>query len=149
MKYSGPIFLLFELFCSICTTYTYIFTSLGKFYDIFSCCVLPLSEAYSEPLTTEKTFVGLQDVFKTSSRHVLKTSSTWLQRNNFLSFKTSWRRLEDSLKTSCKTKIVTLTMSSRRLGDEQNFYWGYLYLINLYFIKFITNESKANPKCIT
>ena len=104
MKCSGPIFLLFELFCSICTTYTYIFTSLGKFYNIFSCCVLPLSEAYSEPLTTEQTFVGLQDVFKTSSRHVLKTSSTWLQRNNFLSFKMSWRRLEDSLKMSCKTK---------------------------------------------
>ena len=37
----------------------------------------------------QQTFVGLQDVFKTSSRHVLKTSSTRLQRNNFSSSKTS------------------------------------------------------------
>ena len=36
-----------------------------------------------------------------SSRHVLKTSSTHFQRNNFKSFKTSWRRLA---KTSWKTK---------------------------------------------
>ena len=32
-------------------------------------------------------------VFKTSSRHVFKTSSRRLQRNNFSSSKTSWRRL--------------------------------------------------------
>ena len=38
---------------------------------------------------SQQTFVGLQDVLKTSSRHVLKTSSTRLQRNNFSSFKTS------------------------------------------------------------
>ena len=31
----------------------------------------------------------LEDVFKTSSRHVLKTFSTHLQRNNFTSSKTS------------------------------------------------------------
>ena len=47
-------------------------------------------------------------VFKTSSRHVLKTSSIRLQRNNFSSSKTSWRhfarRLEDVLKTSWKTR---------------------------------------------
>ena len=36
-----------------------------------------------------------------SSRHVLKTSSTHFQRNNFKSFKTSWRRLA---KTSWRTK---------------------------------------------
>ena len=46
---------------------------------------------------SQQTFVGLEDVFKTSSRHVLKTSSTRLQRNNFASSKTSWRRLEDLL----------------------------------------------------
>ena len=46
------------------------------------------------------------------SKHllVLKTSSTRLQRNNFTSSKTSWRRLEDVLRPSCKT-------SSRRLQD--------------------------------
>ena len=34
-------------------------------------------------------------MFKTASRHVLKTSSIRLQRNYFLFSKTSWRRLED------------------------------------------------------
>ena len=38
---------------------------------------------------SQQTFAGLQDVFKTSSRHVLKTPSTSLQRNNFTSSKTS------------------------------------------------------------
>ena len=54
-------------------------------------------------VTSQQTFVGLQDV--------LKTSSTRLQRNNFTSSKTSWRRptktswrrLEDVFKTSRKT----------------------------------------------
>ena len=59
-------------------------------------------------VTSQKTFVGLEDVFKTPSKHVLKTSSARLQDNNFTSSKTSWRRLEDILqdvlKTSWKTK---------------------------------------------
>ena len=38
---------------------------------------------------SQQTFVGLEDVLKPSSRHVLKTSSTRLQRNNFTSSKTS------------------------------------------------------------
>ena len=49
---------------------------------------------------------------KTSSRHVLKTSSARLQRSNFTSSKKSWRflakkywrRVEDVFKTSWKTK---------------------------------------------
>ena len=45
-----------------------------------------------------------------SSRHVLKTSSTRLQRNNFTSSKTSSRRLG-------RRKIVTLKTSSRHLED--------------------------------
>ena len=56
----------------------------------------------------------LQDVFKTSS-------SKGLQRNNFSSSKTSWKRLG-------RRKIVTLKTFSRRLGDKQNVYWEYLYL---------------------
>ena len=40
-------------------------------------------------VTTQQTFVGLEDVFKTCSRHVLKTSSTCLQHNNFTSSKMS------------------------------------------------------------
>ena len=46
-------------------------------------------------------------VLKTSSRHVLKTSSTRLQRNNFTSSKTSWTRLEHVLKMSCKDVLKT------------------------------------------
>ena len=65
-------------------------------------------------------------VLKTSWRHILKTSSTRLQRNNFLSSKTSWRRLEDiwqdALKTSLKIKKLLRwrrleDMSWRRLED--------------------------------
>ena len=51
---------------------------------------------------SQQTFVGLQDV--------LKTSSTRLQRNDFTSFKTSSRRLG-------RRKIVTLNTSLRRLDD--------------------------------
>ena len=79
-----------------------------------------------------KQFICLQDVLKTSSRHVFKKSSkhifemasrhffktsssyvlktSWrrLQRNNFLSSKTSSRHFQEVLKTSCE-------MCSRRL----------------------------------
>ena len=80
-------------------------------------------------IIVQQTFVSLEHVLKTSSTHVLKTVSRRLQRNNFTSSKTSWRRLEDILqdvlKTSCKTswrrlgrrKIVTLKTSWRRLED--------------------------------
>ena len=43
----------------------------------------------------QQRFVGLQNVLKAHSRHVLKASSTRVQRNNFLSSKTSSRRLQD------------------------------------------------------
>ena len=99
-------------------------------------------------------------VFKTSSRHVLKTSSTRLQRNNFTSSTTSWKHLEDPFKTSRKTSWKTknsdaegvlktfwkhiLKTSSRRLRGKKNFYWWYLYqtnlnvyLINLCFTNYI------------
>ena len=77
------------------------------------------------PVVTQQKLVGLQDVLKTSLRHVLKTSSTSLQRNKFSSSKTSSRRLgdisQDILKTSWRClgrrKIVTLKTSWRRLED--------------------------------
>ena len=61
---------------------------------------------------SQQTFVRLEDVLKMYSRHVLKTSSSRLQRDNFTTSKTSWRhlakmswgRLEDFLKASWKTK---------------------------------------------
>ena len=90
---------------------------------------------------TSKNFVSLRDVFKTSSRyvfkmfsrHVFKTSSrhvfktSWrhLQRNNFSSYKTSSRRLQEVLREVLKTssrrlgrrRIVTLKPCWRRLQD--------------------------------
>ena len=48
-------------------------------------------EELTNEIAFQQTFVGPQEVLKTSSRHVLKTSSTRLQRNNF----TSWRRFQD------------------------------------------------------
>ena len=57
----------------------------------------------------------------------------------------SRRRLEDFLKTSWKPKIVMLKTSSRRIGDKENNYWGYLYLTNLNpYLTNLTNLYLAN-----
>ena len=93
-------------------------------------------------------------VFKTSSRHVLKTSSIRLQRNNFSSSKTSWRCLGRRKIVTVKTSWRhVLKMSAKRLGDKQHVFWNYLYLTNLnvylrnlVFRKAISDESKLNPK---
>ena len=97
-------------------------------------------------------------VFKTS------TSSIRLQRNSFLSSKTSWKTkrcyAEDVFKTSWRHVLKTswrhvLKMSAKRLGDKQSVFWNYLYLANLniyitnmVFHKSISDESKVNPECI-
>ena len=101
----------------------------------------------------------------TSSRHVLKTSSTRLQRINFWASKRSWRRLEHVLKTFCKDVLKMswkikncyaediFKTSSGRLGDKK---WRYLYLTNLnqyvpnksIFCQSISDKSKANPKSL-
>ena len=110
-----------------------------------------------------------------SSRHVLKTSSTRLQRINFSSSKTSWRRLANVFKTSCemssrrlgRQKIVTLKTSWRRLedmywrrlGDKQDVYWNICIKpwstnkSKSVFNKSISHkslfhQSKVNPSCI-
>ena len=59
-----------------------------------------------------------------SSRHVLKTSSTRLQRNNFTSSRRLGRRKIVTLKTSWRHVLKTswrhvLKTSSRRLGNKQ------------------------------
>ena len=77
----------------------------------------------------QQRFVGLQEVLKTSWRHVLKTSSARLQRNNFSSSKTSWRcledvfarRLEDILKTSWRRMIKTNIFVWRRMSKANIF----------------------------
>ena len=82
---------------------------------------------HNSHVTSQQTFAGLQNVLKTSSRHVLKTSTTCLQCNNFSSckdvVKTSWKRLEDISENVLKTpwrrlgrrKIVTQITSWRHV----------------------------------
>ena len=78
-----------------------------------------------------KQVVCLQDVLKTSSRHILKTSWRRLQCNNFLSFKTSSRRLGRQKIVMLKTCWRRLQdMSWRRLEDQQMFA-GELFSQNL------------------
>ena len=99
----------------------------------------------------QQTFVGLQDL--------LKTSSTRLQRNNFLSSKTFWRhltrrledvledkkllrrwRLEDVSKASCReTKgLLGISVSNKfKCASKKSL-----------FPKSISDETKPNPKCI-
>ena len=115
---------------------------------------------------SQQTFVGLEDA--------LKTSSTRPQRNNFTSSKMSWRRLKDVLEDekllrwrcledvfkTCLEDVLKmswrhiLNTSWRHYGDKQNTYWGSVsnksdYVSNKsIFQKFISDNSKANPKCI-
>ena len=105
---------------------------------------------------SQKTFVGLENVLKTSSRHVLKTSSTRLQRNNFTPSKTSSKTkncyAEDVLKTCLEDLLKILSRQTK-----------YLRGISVYFSrdnkskcvsnksvfhKSISDNSNANPKCI-
>ena len=61
-------------------------------------------------------------VFKTSSRHVFKTSSRRLQRNNFLSSKTSSRRLARCLQKAMNFNDVAIVsisiMNKSNLNDS-------------------------------
>ena len=123
--------------------------------------------------------------WKYPSKHVLKTSSTRLQRNNFTSSKTTWKRT--SWRRLRRRKIVTLKTSWRRLEDIswrllEDMSWRRLedmswrpfkdfmetnkiltgdicILISGFnkpkcvsnksvFHKSISDNSKANPKCI-
>ena len=71
--------------------------------DISSKCFFYLNNVFK---------ICLQDIFKTSWRHVFKTSWRRLQCKNFLSSKTSWRRIQDALQDIFKT-------SSRHLGRRK------------------------------
>ena len=73
-----------------------------QFFDFGYSFLLILTYYCNGFIVAQQTFVGLEDVLKTSLRHVLKMS---------------WRPI---LKTS-----------RRHDGGKQNTYWGYLYLINL------------------
>ena len=132
-----------------------------------------LGEFWFKRVSTQQTFVGLQDVFKTSSRHVLKTYWRRLGRQKIVTLKTYWRRLEDMswrrledmswrrLEDMSWRHVLkmfwrhVLKMSAKLLGDKKNVFWSYLYLTNLnvyltnlVFHKPVSDESKVNPKCI-
>ena len=70
-----------------------------RFEDVFKTC---LDDVFSV------TIFCLPRSLEVISQDVLKTSSRRLGRRNIVTFKTSWRRLED--------------MSWKRLGDKQNVY---------------------------
>ena len=83
----------------------------------FLSCYL---KTYSD--ITHQKFVGLENVFKTPSRHALKTCSTNM----------SWKGLEDVFS-------VTIFRLPRRLQCVSN---------KSIFHKSTSDNSKANPKCI-
>ena len=76
---------------------------------VFSATIFRLPRRLEDILEDEKLlrWRRLEDVLKTSWRHVLKTSSTRLQRNNFTSSKTFWRRLEDVLQRRFEDVLKT------------------------------------------
>ena len=100
-----------------------------------------------------------------SSRHVLKTSSTHLQRNNFTSSKTFWRRLEDVLKTCLEDVLKTCLEDVLKTYLEDVFKTSrrqtkFLLVISVsnkskcvsnksMFHKSISDKSMANRKCVT
>ena len=86
---------------------------------------------------TQQTFDGLEDILKTSLRHVLKTPSKRLQRNNAEDvFKTC---LEDVLKTLWRiTKYlleIFVSKKSKCVSNESIFHIS------------ISGNSNVNPKC--
>ena len=74
--------------------------------------------------TTQQTFVGLEDVLKTSSWHVLKTSWRYLEDM-------SWRPLNDFMETN---KILGISVYLSRYLTNLNVYLTNLYFTNLYLI---------------
>ena len=80
-------------------------------------------------MITQQTITGLQDVHKTSSRYFLKTSWNRLQRNNFLSSKTSWRPAKCVLGRNLYLYLTNLNL------HLTNLYLTNLYLTNLALIQ--------------
>ena len=97
---------------------------------------------------------------KTSWRHLAIRLEDVLEEEKLL----RWRRLQDGLKICLEDVLKTcheaswrhilktslrsvLKTSSRRLGDKQNVYWGYLYLTNLNVYHF-TNLYLTNLRWI-
>ena len=86
------------------------FLCLSHQYEIISNVYILLS-----PECTQQTFAGLQYVLKTSLRHVLNTSSTRLQRNNF----SSSRRFQDLSSTRLQ-HVFSVSIFRRRLAKTSS-----------------------------
>ena len=81
-------------------------------------------------------------------------TATVVQFYNFLEKLLHWRRLQNVLRTYLADVMIHilktpwrrfLKMSSRRLGDKWNIYWGYQYLVNLsVYIFDLTNLYLTN-----
>ena len=84
-------------------------------------------------IITQQTFVGLEHVLKTSSRHVLKTP---------------WRRLEDVSKTSIEDILNTLWRQAKYLLGISVSNKSKCVSKKSIFNKSTFYNSKANPKCI-
>ena len=113
-----------------------------RLQDVFSVTTLRLPRRLEDIL---------QDVLKTEKllrwRHVLKTSWRYVLMTSWRPIlKTSWRHV---LKMSWRHILKT---SWRHYGEKQNTYWGpnkSKYVSNKsIFYKSISDNSKANPKCI-
>ena len=63
--------------------------------------------SYLKKEWTQRTFVGLEDVLKTSSRHILKTSSLRLHYVFSVTIFLLPRHLQDVLKASCEDVLKT------------------------------------------
>ena len=89
--------------------------------------------------TTQQTFVGLQDI--------LKTSLARLQRNNFTSSKTSWRRLAKMTWRSFQDLSQDVFKTSRK---TKNCYAEDVFKTSRRQTKFLLVISVSNkPKCVS
>ena len=84
-----------------------------------------------------------------SSRHVLKTSSKCVQRNNFSSLRRFGRQKIVTLKISSK-HVLNICLENVLESKKKNMFTGDSVSNNAKSVsnKSISDESKVNPKCI-
>ena len=116
---------------------------------------------FQQTVVTQRILAG-QDMSWRSLQHVFNVLIFRLPRRLEDFFKTSWTTknccAEGAFKMSWRHVLKTfwrhvLKTSWRRLVEKQKVYWGCLYLTNInssksIFPKFISDETKTNPKCI-
>ena len=94
----------------------------------FGLCSFTFSFVTSSKFIIFWTVLLSQQIFEDILQEVLKMS--WRHLQDVMEDKKllRWRHLQDVLKTFWRH---VMNRSSRRFGDKQNVYWGYLYLTNL------------------